>query len=400
MRKSAKQTINFISQSSIEQIDRLLEPKQLRLLSSALENDSNLSAIQIGYPDGDFFIIRPIIATELQNTFLAPQGSSYIIDTINADAEGQRTLVRFFYDHALNEISHNTVITPNYDPRERPWYKLALEYDEPATTQPYLFHFSGKVGVTLTTQSAYDGIVVAADVTLDQLSSTLTHQNSTPRSEIVVFQKDGTALIYTDISRLLIKTGDGKFKIAQLSELGSDVLTFLSQDLALQTQSLNFDLNGETWLGGVREMKVTEGSSFFVLMVSPEKELLSSAIKIREQSLLITGIIILLTIPIVWLFARKISNPLRRLATEAGLISHFDFSGPVKTNSIISEVAELSTAMKMMKNTISQFLSLIHSLADEKNLDALLQKITQQTMQISAADGAVTYLLNEQENTL
>jgi hypothetical protein len=45
-------------------------------------------------------------------------------------------------------------------------------------------------------------------------------------------------------------------------------------------------------------------------------------------------------------------------------------------------------------------LRLIHSLADEKNLDALLQRITQQTMRISAADGAITYLFNDQDNTL
>ena len=197
-----------------------------------------------------------------------------------------------------------------------------------------------------------------------------------------------------------MKFDNGQFKMAKLSELGSDVLAFISQDLSLETQSLNFDFNGETWLGGIREMQVTEGSSFYVLMVSPEKELLSSAIKIRQQSLFITTVIILLTIPIVWLFARKISRPLRRLATEAELISQFDFTSPVKNSSMIAEVAALATAMNMMKETISQFLSLIHSLADEKNLDALLQRITQQTMQISAADGALTYLYNDKENTL
>ncbi|NYT47467.1 MAG: HAMP domain-containing protein [Candidatus Methanofishera endochildressiae] len=149
--------------------------------------------------------------------------------------------------------------------------------------------------------------------------------------------------------------------MAKLSELGSDVLSFISQNLTLKTQSLDFDFNGEAWLGSIREMHVAEGSSYFVLMISPEKELLSSAIKIREQSLLITAVIILFTIPIVWLFAREISRPLRRLANEASLISNFDFSSPIKTGSMIAEVAELSTAMNMMKETISQFLSLIHS---------------------------------------
>ena len=401
IRKSVKQTVNFIAQSSIGLINSVLAPKQsLKLLSSALANDTNLSAIQIAYPNGDYFIIRPIYSEDTRKTFKAPDNAAYIIDIINTDEQGKRWLLRLFYDQGLYEVSRNVTTPTVYDPRERPWYKLALENSQPTTTQPYLFHFLHKVGLTLTTQTPYQGIVVAADVTLDQLSNTLQHRNSTPDSEIVVFQKNGNALIYTDINRLIIESGDGHYKMAKLSELDSDVLTFLSQDLKLETQSLKFSFNGQTWLGGIREMHIPGGNSFFVLMVSPENELLSSAITIRDQSLLMTAIIILLTIPIVWLFARKISNPLRRLATEAKLISSFDFSSPVKTHSMIAEVEELSTAMSMMKGTISQFLSLIHSLAAEQNFDILLQRITQQTMQISEADGAVTYLYNEKENTL
>lgn len=400
LRKSVKQTISFIALSPIEEIESLLKPESLKLLSNALVNDPNQSAIQIGYPNGDFYIIRPINSDETRITFNAPENASYVIDIIISDRQATRSLSRLFYDRHLNQLTRIPRIPTSYDPRERPWYKLALINDQPTTTEPYLFYFARKVGLTLTTRSHSKGIVVAADVSLHQLSSTLQHQNTTPDSETVVFQKDGNALIYTDIKRLVVKTDDDQFKMAKLSELGSEVLTYLSQDLQLQTKSLNFEFNGQTWLGGIREMRITEGSSFYVLMVSPEKQLLSSAIKIREQSLIITGVIILLTIPLVWLFAHQISNSLRHLATEASLISNFDFTSPIKTHSMISEVDELSISMRMMKNTISQFLSLIHSLAGEQNFDTLLQSITQQTMKISEADGAVTYLYKEKGNVL
>jgi hypothetical protein len=59
----------------------------------------------------------------MQNTFAVPTGTSYIIDIINADAEGRRTLLRLFYDTALNLIAQNPGLATNYDPRERPWYK-------------------------------------------------------------------------------------------------------------------------------------------------------------------------------------------------------------------------------------------------------------------------------------
>lgn len=402
MRKSVKLTISLIAQSPIQDINSLFKPESLKLFRSALDNDPIQSAIQIGYPNGDFFIIRPINSEFTHASFKAPKDASYVIDIIISDLQeaNKRPLLRLYYNKQLTEISRTLTEQTNYDPRQRSWYQLALINDQPTGTQPYLFHFTRKVGLTLSTQSAFKGIVVAADVSLNQLSHALLHQNSTPRSQTVVFEKEGNALIYTDISRLVIKSNDGFFKMAKLSELGSDVLTFLSQDLKLETQSLNFQFNGETWLGGIREMKLTETKSFFVLMVSPEEEILSAAMKIRAQSLQITALIILLTIPIVWLFARTISSSLHHLAAEAGIISNFNFSSPIKTHSLIAEVDELALAMNKMKNTLSQFLSLLQSLAGEKNLDVLLQRITQQTMQISEADSAITYLYNDKENIL
>lgn len=402
LRKSVKQNILFIAQSPISDINTLLQPKSLSRLSTALAIDSIQSAIQIGYPNGDYFIIRPVRSDKIRKVLNAPEGTSYVVDIIISDPElkDKRPLLILYFDKQFNEISRNTVNHVRYDPRERPWYKLALTTDQPIGTEPYLFHFSRKVGLTLTTITPYQGIVVAAEVTLGQLSSTLQHQNATPSSKIVVFKKNADIIAYSEEVPLVINARKGVLRMAKLADLGDEALTFLSQDIKLETQSLNFQVAGQTWIGGVRELPITEGAMFYVLMVSPEKELLSSAIKIREHSLLITALIILFTIPIVWFFSHTISSSLHRLATEAGLISNFDFSSPIKTHSMISEVEELSSAMNMMKETISQFLSLIHSLSDEKNLDALLQKITQHTMEVSEADGAVTYLYNEQENTL
>ena len=91
---------------------------------------------------------------------------------------------------------------------------------------------------------------------------------------------------------------------------------------------------------------------------------------------------------------------MQRLAAEAGLISHFDFSSPVETRSFIKEVDTLAGAMAMMKNTISRFLALINSLAGEKDFDSLLERITRETMQVSQADGVLTYLVDEDEKYL
>ncbi|NOR80742.1 MAG: HAMP domain-containing protein, partial [Methyloprofundus sp.] len=401
IRKSVIQTVNFVALSPISQADSLTERlKSLVLLSTALANEENMSAIQIGYLNGDYFIVRHIRSEYERKIFNAPEHSVFIVDNIGINTQGKRSLLRLFYNEKLQELSRNLALQTSYDPRVRPWYKLALDNTQVVSTEPYLFYFLRKVGLTLTLKSAHGASVIAADITLGQLSNTLSRQIPTPNTEIVVFDKKGSAFIYKDINRLVLKTIDDNFTIAKLSELGSDVLSFLSKNLKLGSQALHFNFNEQAWLGAIREVQITGGNKFFVLMVSPENELLSTANKIRQQSLILTAIIILLTIPIIWFFARKISNPIRHLAVEAALISRFDFSSPVKTRSVITEVDELAKAMRMMKSTISQFLSLINSLAGEQNFDALLQRITRQTKQISQAGAALTYLYNEKENTL
>ncbi len=222
----------------------------------------------------------------------------------------------------------------------------------------------------------------------------------TPSTEVVLFGANGNALAYQDPARLILPVADNRFTIAKLSQLGSTVLKHLDKDLQLEDQSLNFVFERQRWLGAVRKLDMMVGTELYVLMVSPENELLEEANALRWQSLLITLLIILVTIPVIWLFARKISRPLRLLAGEANLISRFDFRSPISTRSIIKEVDDLSEAMRLMKTTISKFTELINSLAGERNLDSLLQRINLETMQISGADAALIYLFDEKENKL
>ncbi|MCF6250705.1 MAG: HD domain-containing protein [Methylococcaceae bacterium] len=400
-RDSVTQAVDILALTPINSAGSLQERIQsLPILSIALRNEPQMSAIQVGYDNGDYFIIRPVNSEFVRDKFTAPLQSAFIVDHIDTDNQGRRQLLRLFFNQDLVEISRDKPVATQYDPRERPWYKLAQENSQVKATKPYLFYFFRKVGSTFTVETPVAGVVLAADILLDQLSQNLARFSLTPSTEVVLFGNDANALAYQDMERLIIREDNNQFKIAKLSQLGSEVLTFLSKDLKLENQSLNFSFHHQRWLGAVRKLKIAVGIDLYVLMVSPEKELLSKAISIRWQSVMITALILLATLPLVWLFARKISRPIRLLANEALLISHFNFSSPVNNPSMIREVDELSIAMKLMKDTISKFLSLINSLAGESNFASLLQRINLETMQISQADAAITYLLDDNGKTL
>jgi HD-GYP domain-containing protein (c-di-GMP phosphodiesterase class II) len=389
-------TLALLALSDIIRADSLEQRLTfLDLFSETLGSEPAVAGIQVGYPNGDFFISRPLRSRETRDKFSAPDNATIIVDHVDTDTSGERQLTRLFFDRDLAEIARNPPAPTDYDPRVRPWYTQAKPGKQPVVTQPYLFYFLGKVGTTITRMSAQPGVVIASDVTLENLSETISQYRITPGSEVALIDARGKVLAYQDADRLLHKTGEGEFRAAHLAELGSEVLTFLARDLKPASQDLDFEFEGQAWQGAIRKVSRPGIIDIYVLIASPLNELLDDAIALRRYSVFTTLIIILLSIPVVWLVAARISGPMKRLATEARLIRHFDFHTPTETRSFISEVNQLSDAIAMMKQTISRFLALINSLAGENNFDSLLQRITRETSKISQADGVLTYLLND-----
>jgi len=364
--------------------------------ATALQDTTSVSGIQVGYENGDYFIVRPLPTDSVREIFKAPKHAAFVVDNVTSTDE--RLLKRLFLDNQLNVVSREAPVATDYDPRQRPWYRQAQT--RPRAVEPYLFYFIGKVGTTVTLKSSVPGVVVAIDVSLEQLSRTIGRYQITPGSEVVLVEASGRALAYQDSSKLVRRDEGKDFRIAHLSELGSPVLEHLASRLDFQPRKLDFTYGNAHWTGSIDKIARASGLNLHILMVSPVNELLADAVAIRWSLLITTVVIILFTIPVVWVAANQMAGPMRRLAAEADAIGHFDFDSPLETRSFITEVDSLAEAMRMMKQTINNFLTLINSLAGEKEFDPLLERITRETMSVGKADAAATYLIDDDEKYL
>ena len=375
----------------------------LDLLSSVLQNQPAVSALQVGYGNGDFFIIRSISSEKVRQLFHAGEHSRYVVDNITTDPDSnQRMLYRSFYDHSLQEIGYLKPEKTEYDPRVRPWYKTAINSSNAEASKPYLFYFLKQIGTTLGYSPPGSESVIAADVTLHQLSDTLLKHLLTPRSEIVLIGDDGKVIGYNNPDKLILDLDSENFEMADLSQLESGVFNFIDENKLLNPGPLKFQHNDEEWLGNVSTFNVSgiKGRDLTLIMISPSSELLANVIAMVKRSLLITAGIILLSIPIASLLSTFISRALHKLAKEALLISRFDFTQPIAIHSKIKEVDELAQSMSLMKKTISRFLTLINSLAGEQNFDAMIELITEETLNVSEVDGVLTWVVDDQTNAL
>lgn len=373
---------------------------QLPLFTAALNANTQIAGLQAGYNNGDYFIVRPLRNEQQRQQFEAPAEAAFGVDSIATTPENKRLLLRIFYDKTLHEVAREPAVPTVYDPRKRPWFIQAKLKQVVTTSRVYLFFFIRKVGTTISLQEKTSGTVVAADITLDDLSSNLARHQLTNSSEIVLFNEQKKVVAYPKQDLVVQQANENSFQLASLTELGSIPLTHLAGTDDLAPGPIRFRLENTNWQGTILPIEVDPGARIFLLMISPESELLSDINAIRRKSLYLTLAIICLTIPLALFFSSILSNRLKSLANEAALISNFDFSGPVQTSSSIKEVHELADAMAMMKSTISKFLYLIKSLAEEQNFDTILHHITKDTVNISQADGAISLLFDDEKNLL
>jgi len=374
-------------------------------VAAALAHVPSLSALYIGYGDGDFFLVRPLRDNAaVRAQFTAPAGAAYLVQSIERGADASLRGSYVFLDSALRVLERRQVADYVFDPRTRDWYQRAVATSQQIKTAPYVFFSTGEVGVTFARRSDGDDAVVGADLTLGDLSRALQEEKLTPSSELVLFNADGVVLAYDKPERMALDRGTRDSpRLAKVSELGSPVLSRLIEGprAGLANTNVALDVGGRKWAGTVSRLQVEgEPGGVYLAVVSPEDELLTEAGRISRETLLITLLIVLCSIPVAWLLSRLVANPLRSLVREARAVREFDFATPITTRSIVAEVDELATTMDAMKITIREFLNIAATISAEHDFTRLLERVL--TEMIAAADssaGAI-YLYDADAQTL
>jgi hypothetical protein len=140
-------TVRLLSMTSIAEASNLEERlEQLALLGAILQNRAEMAGLQVGYENGDYFIIRPTSSGRVRSLFDAPDNSAFVVDHISTDPDsGQRFLERIFCDAKMSQIYRHSIEKTQYDPRTRPWYLKATKTDQATSVEPYLFYFSRRL---------------------------------------------------------------------------------------------------------------------------------------------------------------------------------------------------------------------------------------------------------------
>ncbi|WP_339842591.1 HD domain-containing phosphohydrolase [uncultured Halopseudomonas sp.] len=370
---------------------------RLPLLVEMLSANPTLSAVFVGYANGEFLLVRPLEGRRSTLEYPIPEQSAYLVQSMHYGADRQISGHWQFYDADLKMLSQQAVPNYQFDPRTRVWYQRATGTDELVLTEPYVFFTTGEVGLTMALPSKTGNAVIGLDAALSDLASELGDMRMTARSEVAVVDAGQRVLAYPDLEQIL-KQQDGSFRLASLSELNNGALYQLADRFNLdedKNEPITFTLNGATWYGIGFPLVSFANSGIHILIAIPGWELLAGARAILIDQAIWALALMLVILPVGWAFGRRLGEPLSQLADQVQAFSNFDFTQPPRVRSRIREVNHLSILMGRMGSAIDHFQQITLALSHEPHLEQMLDDVMEHLVATAEGRSGAVYLCNE-----
>lgn len=369
--------------------------RRIPVLARVLEQNALLSAVFIGYPDGQFLLVRPLRDPAVRQRLGAPEAAAFLVQSMSRERTGGELVGRWgFYSAQLRPIVSQVRPDYRYDPRTRPWYQEALEQNAQILTAPYLFFTTREVGVTLSQPSEDGRAILGLDVALPDLGREIESLRLIPNTEIVVVDRDLRVLAYPDMSRVLESDGNGpSLNLRTLDSLGIASLSEVHRLDIQPGESRRFSVHGREWLGQVQPLQSLRWRDLNILMAVPTSELLSGIDKSLRRHAWVAASSILFMVVLGAFAGRRVGQSLSILAAQAEALTRFDFRRFQRPRSYVREMRDLGRVMDSMSETIAKFLDITYHISAESRLDLMLSSVLYELVRTTHCSSGAVYLV-------
>jgi two-component system sensor histidine kinase/response regulator len=235
----------------------------------------------------------------------------------------------------------------DYDPRQRPWFKGAMETPPGQIhwTAPYIFQSTKEPGISLAIRwqdvGTGESNIIAFDVLLADLSRFTQGLAHAANGYVALVTADGRVL---GLPRLAAFSGDEAIKRSVLQEPGKLGLTVLDEALqqwraasAPSGASLSIPAGDQGWLAALRSLPV-RNTGFVIAAMAPESDFSPWTPRLVLVLVGLLGIGLLLAFVLTRRLSRDVREPVSRLFDELA-VSHARLNIEFAATSALSELA-------------------------------------------------------------
>ena len=252
-------------------------------------------------------------------------------------------------------IPFQRALPGGYDPRERPWYRQAVESNGVVWTEPFEFN-EGAFGITAAVALRSPGAaeplgVFTADFFLDDISRFL---GLLARGTNI----DGARLLLLSRSGVVVADSTGR----------PDDLATAMADAARAALSSGFDglepgrpvstrfgAGGTRYVGGFQAIGATDGPEWVAAVIVPEDLALEVVYDQRRTAVLLGLLFLLVAVVLGSIVAHRIAGPLHAVARDLERVGRFELSPEPPPSSFVSEIAVVGNSVNRMKVGLRSF---------------------------------------------
>ncbi len=372
--------------------------QRVSLLKAALDNNQNIKAAFSGYSDGRVLLLRRLSTEQEYETFNAPAAACYLV-TYSKSKVLTEGVLHVYYSKDFTELARKEDKDFYVDSRARVWHKAASQTDKVIISKPYLFLFTGDIGVTLARKNPRTGHVIGVDYTLDSLLQLVNKFSVSSQTRTILINAEGQILTGNYADKVIYKSPQAD-EIATTENIVDPVINDYAKNPSLN-DDFEFTSKGEVWKGKKKRFVLVPGQEpFTVITVTPESSLMAAAAEYKHKLILAGIAVITLTVPIVWVVALVIAKPLTYLTTQLDKIKNFDFKAKIDIESSVVEIDKLINSSQNMLSTIKKFQRIAETITKEREYDILLKTVLSETAAIVGGRGAAVYLFDKKDESL
>lgn len=412
---SAAQSVDVLSALEYEQyfgVEGRPSDRMLSLFKASLEANRNLYGAYFGADSDEFIQVIGIHGDATVTATLDIPGETAIALRRILLEDGV-LVERWEYFDTAGALIGERVAEASYRPTGRPWYLSAQSEGRRVMTPPYMFQSSGELGVTLARSLDVGGGVLGVDLSLRAIDASLAAAMRTQPGGLLLLDDAGRLLgLASGAEGGLNATPERLSVLSQATSPALRTLGMLSEAEGLRPEGLVM-LDGEPHVVSLRHVEIMPDAHYTLLAHAPLSAFDAHIVRARDQTLLIAGLALLISMPLAYGTARRAASTLIELAEDSEKVKSLDFSGTSVPRSPLYELDVLGQAHTTMKCSIrerTQALSLAKdkleslvrsglAIASERDADALLSQIMINAKRISTAD-AVTLFMTTERKTL
>lgn len=339
-----------------------------------LENNPRLVSIFLASDKGSFHQVQKVQEGMIIADRVPPPDSNFnfwVVEPSQKPSKNATTVNSVFTFFKTRDAAplDTFVISNDYDPRKRPFYKNLSATAAKATEslrqrfilldEPYVSGSTSRATMTVSTPIYQDNRfkgMIGESFELSTISNFLKSIRITQNTQTYILDADGDIVVSTG--------ADNGYTIEKKKLIKQNVLTADGQAVQQAFKMFSTEKNrqfefthegtSESYLVQFTELPNFYDKKWTVLTLAPESDFLIGLNEINKRLIIYGGLVSLLLAFLTYGLSRKISRPIEILANDIRDLLDFNPSNKV-INSKIFEINILSSSVNKLRNTLRAF---------------------------------------------